>query len=41
MPLSGCLVLVFSSKRFSSVILLLPTAQCDILLEIGEREVAV
>lgn len=38
MPLSGCLVLVYSSKRFSSAIFLLLTAQCDIGLKIKERE---
>lgn len=37
-PLSGCLALGYSSKCFSSPIFLLPTAQCDIVLEIRERE---
>lgn len=37
-PLPGCLVLVYSSKCFSSAVFLIPTVQCGIALEIRERE---
>lgn len=37
-PLSGYLALVYSCKCFPSGIFLLPTAQCDIVLEIREGE---
>lgn len=37
-PLSGYLVLGYSSKCLSSAIFLLLTAQCDTVLKIRERE---